>query len=559
MVQLVTLEGEVVFASGVVVGGSMGDSVGLLQRKREIRNLEEKIIALSTTLNRDRTTCQTQKEECGVLKQTVQGLDQVIKESEMQVALEEQELTRLTVHLEELGQKIQTIITERQLSQDEQGQLDHEEESTKVLRRQLEEEESEQQHMLERSLSVLDELEEQGTHLQDRLTEARLTLNSYRERLDHHQADLLRFQQEDEARQARLLLLQHRVQELAQHSELSEQEQIRSEVQFQQLDQNKSSVQGELVAVEEQHADSLSQSRELEQTLHGIRKQHSETRERRAGIEVRLAELRTRLQTLEETLGQTYDLSLEDLLAVDLHVDESDEAIDQDDQISQWRERLQNIRTRLERMGPINLAAIDEHRELDERYTFLTKQEQDLSESIHSLQEIIERLNDTTNQKFEETFQALQEKFSEVFSALFAGGKAELVLVKPEGEPEPGEFQEEPGVDIAAQPPGKRLKSLGMLSGGEKTLTVMALMFASFLIRPSPFCILDEVDAPLDETNVVRFARFLTQMSEHSQFVVITHNKQTMEVADSLFGVTMEEPGVSKFVAVRLADLETVG
>ncbi len=559
MVQLVTVDGEVVFASGVVMGGSLGDSAGLLQRKREIRNLDSKITSLSDILTRDRVTCQTQKDECGFLKEKVQILDQAIKESEMQVALEEQELNRLTVQLEELDQKIQTITTERQVSQEEQSQLDPEEEATTVLHRRLEEEESEQTQTLERSLSMLGEIEEQGTHLQDRLTEARLTLNSYRERLDHDQTDLVRFQEEDEARQERLRLLHQRVEELAQQSQSSEQEQIRSEVQFQQLDQNKSSVQADLVTVEEQHAESMTQARQMDQTLHGIRKQHSDTRERRMGIEVRLAELRTRLETLEETLGQTYDLSLEDLLAVDLQGEESDGAMDQEDQLSQWRERLQDIRTRLDRMGPINLAAIDEHRELDERYTFLTKQEQDLSESIRSLQEIIERLNNTTNQKFEETFQALQEKFSEVFSALFAGGKAELILVKPEGEPEPGEFQEEPGVDIAAQPPGKRLKTLGMLSGGEKTLTVMALMFASFLIRPSPFCILDEVDAPLDEVNVVRFARFLTKISEHSQFVVITHNKQTMEVADSLFGVTMEEPGVSKFVAVRLADLETVG
>ncbi|HQU29286.1 MAG TPA: hypothetical protein PKZ24_08990, partial [Nitrospirales bacterium] len=117
----------------------------------------------------------------------------------------------------------------------------------------------------------------------------------------------------------------------------------------------------------------------------------------------------------------------------------------------------------------------------------------------------------------------------------------------------------EPGVDIVAQPPGKRLKNLSMLSGGEKTLTVMALLFASFLIRPSPFCVLDEVDAPLDENNVVRFGQFLRQMADCSQFVVITHNKRSMEIADSLFGVTMEEPGVSKLISVRLQDLQEVG
>ena len=186
-------------------------------------------------------------------------------------------------------------------------------------------------------------------------------------------------------------------------------------------------------------------------------------------------------------------------------------------------------------------------------------QEEDLTNSIHSLQEIIQRLNQTTSRLFLETFQALQEKFNEVFTVLFAGGRAELILVEPEvSEEDSGKLKAEPGVDIVAQPPGKRLKNLAMLSGGEKNLTVMALLFSSFLIKPSPFCVLDEVDAPLDEANVARFSQFLTQMAERSQFIIITHNKRTMEVADSLFGVTMEEPGISKMVSVRINEMETV-
>jgi chromosome segregation protein len=158
---------------------------------------------------------------------------------------------------------------------------------------------------------------------------------------------------------------------------------------------------------------------------------------------------------------------------------------------------------------------------------------------------------------FEQTFGELQEKFGEVFGRLFPGGRAELILVEPEIDPETGKQKdEEHGVDIVAQPPGKRLKSITMLSGGEKTLTAMALIFASFLIRPTPFCILDEIDAPLDEENIGRFTTVLRELAADAQFLVITHNKQTMAVADSLFGVTMEEPGVSKTISVRLADLQ---
>jgi chromosome segregation protein len=208
-------------------------------------------------------------------------------------------------------------------------------------------------------------------------------------------------------------------------------------------------------------------------------------------------------------------------------------------------------------MGPINLAAIGEHQELEQRFTFLSTQELDLSNSIASLKEIIQRINRTTKDMFTETFIELQEKFGEVFTKFFPGGRAELQLVEePPAENGDSAGHQEPGIDIVAQPPGKRLKSITMLSGGEKTLTAMALLFASFLIRPTPFCLLDEIDAPLDEENIGRFTDVLRDLAQNAQFLVITHNKRTMGIADSLFGVTMEEPGVSKLVSVRLGDLQ---
>jgi chromosome segregation protein len=221
------------------------------------------------------------------------------------------------------------------------------------------------------------------------------------------------------------------------------------------------------------------------------------------------------------------------------------------------KQQLQKIRERLDRMGPINLAAINEHQELEARHRFLSTQEQDLSNSIASLKEIIQRINRTTKDMFATTFAELQEKFGQVFTKFFPGGRAELQLVEvPADETAEGKGPQEPGVEIVAQPPGKRLKNITMLSGGEKTLTAMALLFASFLIRPTPFCILDEIDAPLDEENIGRFTGVLRELAQDAQFMVITHNKRTMSIADSLFGVTMEEPGISKLVSVRLNDLQ---
>src|SRR5439155_996224 len=184
---------------------------------------------------------------------------------------------------------------------------------------------------------------------------------------------------------------------------------------------------------------------------------------------------------------------------------------------------LAQRRRRLSELGPVNVMAIDEHREMQERLRFLTAQEEDLTHSIASLKAIIARINRTTKRLFMETFQSLQGKFNEMFQTFFGGGRAELILMEDEET-------NEPGVDIVAQPPGKRLKNIAMLSGGERALTAMALIFASFLIRPTPFCVLDEIDAPLDEENTLRFTRVLRELAARTQFIVITHCKQMMEM-----------------------------
>jgi len=310
----------------------------------------------------------------------------------------------------------------------------------------------------------------------------------------------------------------------------------------------------------------MAAAHQLDVGLEDVRRAVSSLRESRMAVEVKKAEIRMQLGTVESTLLGTYQVDLATLLespVVEMTPEQlsiGEESIPEGQPAVNevaLREQLQKIREKLDRLGPINLAAIHEHQELDERYRFLTTQEQDLSSSISSLKEIIQRINRTTKDMFAGTFAELQQKFSEVFVKFFPGGRAELQLVEvPADETAEGRGPQEPGVDIVVQPPGKRLKSMTMLSGGEKTLTAMALLFASFLIRPTPFCILDEIDAPLDEENIGRFTGVLHELSEDAQFMVITHSKQTMAIADSLFGVTMEEPGISKIVSVRLSNLQ---
>jgi len=225
--------------------------------------------------------------------------------------------------------------------------------------------------------------------------------------------------------------------------------------------------------------------------------------------------------------------------------DEEARAPSEEAVIAEAERELSALKAKREQLGLVNPAAIEEYEELQQRHDFLTKQEADLTRSMEDLREAIAKINRTTRGLFVETFTELNRRFGELFGRFFPGGHAALALLDEQNPLESG-------IEIMAQPPGKRLRTIHLLSGGEKALTAIALLMASFLIAPSPFCLLDEIDAPLDEENIRRFTTVLKTMVDQTQFLIVTHNKRTMEIADQLYGVTMEEPGVSKIIGVRL-------
>jgi len=208
-------------------------------------------------------------------------------------------------------------------------------------------------------------------------------------------------------------------------------------------------------------------------------------------------------------------------------------------------EMVADLRAKLDRMGAVNMMAIDQFDELETRHTFLTTQRKDLTDSIQSTSDTIKKIDETSKVRFREAFTAIKENFQGTFSTLFGGGHATLALIDEHDVLESG-------IEVVASPPGKRLQSVMLLSGGEKALTAIALMFAIFKYKPSPFCVLDEIDAPLDDANIGRFVEMLQGMQDHTQFIIITHSRKTMEIADRLYGVTMEEPGVSKLISIEL-------
>jgi len=257
------------------------------------------------------------------------------------------------------------------------------------------------------------------------------------------------------------------------------------------------------------------------------------TRSRAANMDLQIAEQRMALTHLEQTIRERYQRELGDVEAPALEQLGGDEV------------QLTRLRERVAGMGEVNVGALAEIAELEERQKFLAQQRDDLERALEDLRKTIGRLNRASKARFRETFDRVNETFQQVMPKLFGGGRAELRLLNEEQILDSG-------VEVIVQPPGKRIGPLDLLSGGEKALTAVSLIFALFLIRPSPFCFLDEVDAPLDDANIGRFNGMVREMSAHSQFILITHNKRTMEVAETLYGVTMEEPGVSKVVSVRL-------
>jgi len=202
------------------------------------------------------------------------------------------------------------------------------------------------------------------------------------------------------------------------------------------------------------------------------------------------------------------------------------------------------LQRRLDEMGPVNLVAIEEYEETEQRYQFLSKQHDDLVQAKAQLHEVINRINTQTREMFRSTFEQIRTNFQAMFVEVFGGGKADLILMDEND-------LLESGIDIVARPPGKQLQTISLLSGGEQTMTAVSLLFSIYQVKPSPFCVLDELDAPLDESNINRFVRVLQRFLEHSQFIIITHNKRTIGMADVLYGVTMQEHGISKIVSVK--------
>jgi chromosome segregation protein len=477
-----------------------------------------------------------------------QKLQQAIAERQAERTPLEEEKRQVQVVAQVQLENLNRLREEQQLNETEERLLQKErEESLQAI--------TKTQQALEQEEILLTTLESEEKALQDSLQAHDASLQELRQALETHQALVSQLRVESETMRERLLGKEKEAENargrLAALEARGAQVQAEREQNTERLTQLSASQEEKVKWLE-----SLRTTRETQQASLSlvisqrqgiqdqVRQQEQQLSEKRQALSIgqtKAQEAEFQVRTLgqekarmEQSLRESYQLSME-------------EAKVQYADVQPDAEELARVRRRLESLGAVNLAAPEEHAQLEERYQFLLTQQQDLLKAKDDLHQAIAKINATTREHFKATFEQVRSHFRMLYQTLFQGGEADLVLTDEHN-------LLETGIDMVAQPPGKKLQNIALLSGGEKALTAIALLFAFFMVKPSPFCLLDEVDAPLDEANVGRFLNMVKTFSEKTQFIVITHNKRSMEMADVLYGVTMAELGISSLISVKLEE-----
>jgi chromosome segregation protein len=560
----VTLSGDLLNRHGIYTGGYLNGSANgrapssILGRKNQISELQAELAELQQLVeeaSRKRGALLSEQTE---LQASLQQAQTELREQEVAIATREGEFKALQNSQRLLGQKIETVVFEVQsLAAQEQEGLQKREALT-VRLHELEARERTAQEQVTALTAELETLRQARDTAMAALSESKVALAS-----DEQLASSFRQQR---------VALEQRLQELLQLVEsrrnecssfVSRKEQAESEILDSQAKIEK--LQHEREQVNGQTAETIglknTQEGEISQRDEALRSQRgrlTELQARRGTLDVELAQKNMGVQNLREKIQQKYHLNLEDIRSECITITHADEGQPKIETLTpeqmaasgagtDWNaiaEQVTTLQTKLDEMGPVNLVAIEEYEETEQRHTFLSQQYDDLVNAKTELLEIINRINTQTRTMFLETFMKIRDNFRAMFVEVFGGGKADLILSDENDVLESG-------IDIVARPPGKQLQSISLLSGGEQTMTAVSLLFSIYQVKPSPFCVLDELDAPLDESNVVRFVKILQRFIVHSQFIIITHNKRTIGMADVLYGVTMQEHGVSKIVSVK--------
>lgn len=536
----VTMEGDTLSQEGVLTGGSSeGTESGVLKRRREIKELSALKGEWAGKLALAQAALKKIEEQLNSVTQDFEAAQKRKIDQEIRVAELRKDLERAQTELENSKQA-----TERQ-----QREILKIQDQSQQLQGRIEELEADLLVKRERKA----ELESQVEELQSEHSNLRLSFDGLQNQVSELRALSASKTQEHQSVSRELDRVQRSLSELGEQlnrmsAESSKNATVMSESQI-LLEQRKLEFEKAIVEVEALRATQAqakndyevvaTQVRELTEQSQQSQKIANERQHRMNEAQLKFEQAKLKEQYIIDQIRERYMLNLPDIYQN--HLKEGNPA--------EAEGELKELREKLGKIGEVNLSAIEEYEETAKRYEFLLQQQTDLNEAKEQLRRVIDRINRICGKRFKETFDLVNDRFQKVFPVLFGGGEARLELIE---DPE----KDEVGIEIIAKPPGKKMQSISLLSGGEKALTAVSLVFSIFLVKPSPYCLLDEVDAPLDDANVFRFNDLVREMAKRSQIIVVTHNKHTMEVAAKLYGVTMQERGVSTMVSVNLQDIQ---
>ncbi|MFN3698430.1 MAG: chromosome segregation protein SMC [Pseudobdellovibrio sp.] len=536
----VTADGDTLSADGVLTGGSRESAEsGVLKRRREIKELTDKKNEWAGKLALATQALKKTEEQLANILTDFEGaqkrrIEQEIKVTELRKDLEraDNELAQVQNAVERQEKEVRRLTEQLSMLDEKINEMS---ENLITLRTQKVELESSIQELTSEFDAMKDGFEAQQAEVTD------LQIRSASKSQEYQ--GLLR-QLEMVTRQVNELSHQlNRMTEEAEgySSQMTEGSYVleQAKIDFERMVADIEAKRLEVAQFKNQFEIETAHIRELDEKVNRSQRERNDRLARMNDAQLKLEQAKMKEQYLIDQTREKYMVNLPDV--IEKYADREGNPFEADAELKDLREKLAKI-------GEVNLSAIAEFSETQERYEFLTKQHNDLVEAKEQLRKVIDRINKICSKRFKETFDLVNERFQKVFPVLFGGGEAMLQIVEDE---EKGEM----GIEIIAKPPGKKMQNVSLMSGGEKALTAVALVFSIFLVKPSPYCLLDEVDAPLDDANVFRFNDLVREMAKRSQIIVVTHNKHTMEVAQKLYGVTMQERGVSTMVSVSLSDI----
>lgn len=541
-IRVVTKDGSYV-SYNKIVGGGIGhlEYTGIVGRNSRIEQLHKEAEQLKVKIERVKSQRIDLIAQIDACKNDLASQEALLREEEKKEASREIDQSNSEAEIKKLKEELSLVEMELDEVLQQEGEF---KDKDALLKKELNEIEAEhqslQQIILEKQKTIgsgtseketllvsVAEVKTELSLLTDKHSSQENTLNMLKDSLNKEEFNIQNRRNQIEEGQERTESLKSETLRMVQENEILEQQKQQLNARVTDLEQKRYSM---TIAFER-----------IEEEAQEQRKQMDELRNSLSALQVNTTELNYKADSIKERTYQAYKIDIDQVNII----------FDENENWQQIAQEVEGLKVRVEKMGPVNLVAIEEHKELQERYDFLTSQQQDLLDAKESLHKAINKINRTTRKLFMETFEKIKVYFKEYFRLLFGGGAADIYLI------DQADILES-GIEIIVRPPGKKLQSISLLSGGEKALTSIALLFALFKVKPSPFCVLDEIDAPLDEANIDRFSRMLHEFIDSTQFIIITHNKKTISIADVMYGITMEKSGISKIVSVKFTQREKI-